>query len=113
MTHCLWSTLLGLLSVLSTATSRSVRQLPSAYPPVLPTGYYGQPPLTHPTAMATRRHHPFTSLITTTSLASSRVIPAVDSLCGSITIIAAHATTLASSRIPTSSSTTMSVSLTV
>ncbi|XP_033170869.1 mucin-5AC isoform X3 [Drosophila mauritiana] len=48
MTHCLWSTLLGLLSVLSTATSRSVRQLPSAYPPVLPTGYYGQPPYAYP-----------------------------------------------------------------
>ncbi|XP_043660014.1 mucin-5AC isoform X2 [Drosophila teissieri] len=48
MTHCLWSTLLGLLSVLSAATSRSVRQLPSAYPPVLPTGYYGQPPYAYP-----------------------------------------------------------------
>ncbi|KMZ07682.1 mucin-2 isoform X2 [Drosophila simulans] len=48
MTHCLWSTLLGLLSVLSTATSRSVRQLPSAYPPVLPSGYYGQPPYAYP-----------------------------------------------------------------
>ncbi|EDV45495.2 uncharacterized protein Dere_GG12689 [Drosophila erecta] len=48
MTHCLWSTLLGLLSVLSMATSRSVRQLPSGYPPVLPTGYYGQPPYAYP-----------------------------------------------------------------
>jgi len=42
--------MLALLALLSMATSRSVRQLPSAYshPAVLPGGYYGQPPYAYP-----------------------------------------------------------------
>ncbi|XP_016990974.1 mucin-5AC isoform X2 [Drosophila rhopaloa] len=48
MTHRLWSTCMGLLALLSIATSRSVRQLPSAYPPMLPVGYYGQSHYAYP-----------------------------------------------------------------
>ncbi|KAI8033807.1 hypothetical protein M5D96_013449 [Drosophila gunungcola] len=47
MTHCLWSTslvMLTLLALLSMVSSRSVRQLPNGYPPLLPAGYYGQSP---------------------------------------------------------------------
>ncbi|XP_017134022.1 mucin-2 isoform X1 [Drosophila elegans] len=51
MTHCLWSTSLGmlaLLALLSMVSSRSVRQLPNRYPPLLPAGYYGQSPYAYP-----------------------------------------------------------------